>query len=179
MNKGVVIFTLVALLIAVNWSIYQKEQHLAHGHGVYLPLAPIDPRSIMQGDYMALRFALSQEIKAALISQVTEEEEEREPAIHDGLAVIALDDNHQGHLVGVYAGEGVEPGQLLMKYRWRNGQVMLATNAFFFEEGQGSTFATARYGYFKVDDDGELLLVSLHDQAYTNLALSTEATPSH
>ncbi|MCL1480922.1 MAG: GDYXXLXY domain-containing protein [Marinobacter sp.] len=62
------IIGLLALLVAlamVNLSVFQKEQQLAHGKVVYLDLAPVDPRSLMQGDYMALSFAIGQEIRRA------------------------------------------------------------------------------------------------------------------
>ena len=46
------------VLLLINYSIYQREQHIAHGQTVYVQLAPVDPRSLMQGDYMALDFEL-------------------------------------------------------------------------------------------------------------------------
>lgn len=49
----------ILVLIAVNVSIYQREQLLQHGRFVLLELAPVDPRSLMQGDYMALRFEVA------------------------------------------------------------------------------------------------------------------------
>jgi uncharacterized membrane-anchored protein len=45
----------------------------------------------------------------------------------------------------------------------RNGAVKFATNAYFFQEGTGKYFQTARYGQFRVDDNGELLLVAMYD----------------
>ncbi|CAG0878818.1 unnamed protein product [Cyprideis torosa] len=53
--------TLAIILAVVNWSIVGKEKHLADGRKIYLELAPVDPRSLMQGDYMALRFRLADE----------------------------------------------------------------------------------------------------------------------
>ena len=66
LHKTLLFGTLVIILGLVNWQIYQKEQHLAHGTKVYLELAPVDPRSLMQGDYMALRFKIADDIRAAL-----------------------------------------------------------------------------------------------------------------
>ncbi|MCL1483253.1 MAG: GDYXXLXY domain-containing protein [Marinobacter sp.] len=66
------IIGLLALLVAlamVNLSVFQKEQQLAHGKVVYLDLAPVDPRSLMQGDYMTLSFAIGQEIRRAFGTQ--------------------------------------------------------------------------------------------------------------
>ncbi len=48
------------MLGAVNLSIQTKEDIKANGETVLLQLAPVDPRSLMQGDYMALRFAITQ-----------------------------------------------------------------------------------------------------------------------
>ena len=50
------------MLVAVNGSIVAKERIKTHGERIYLELAPVDPRSLMQGDYMALRFALAESI---------------------------------------------------------------------------------------------------------------------
>ena len=59
---------LLILLIAVNGTIRQRENLLQDGTRILLPLAPIDPRSLMQGDYMALRFQLAIDIDKALAS---------------------------------------------------------------------------------------------------------------
>ena len=45
-----------------NGSIWQREQLLGSGRVVILELAPVDPRSLMQGDYMALTFAAGREV---------------------------------------------------------------------------------------------------------------------
>src|SRR5690606_10833586 len=47
---------LLLILAVVNVGIWQRERILATGRTVVLALAPVDPRSLMQGDYMALRF---------------------------------------------------------------------------------------------------------------------------
>ncbi|WP_455595713.1 GDYXXLXY domain-containing protein, partial [Acinetobacter pecorum] len=38
--------------------ILQHEWHLRHSQSIYVELAPVDPRSILQGDYMALNYNL-------------------------------------------------------------------------------------------------------------------------
>ena len=66
MSKVIAVLGLVLALGLINWSIYQKEQHLRHGDVIKLKLAPVDPRSLMQGDYMALRFELANQIREVL-----------------------------------------------------------------------------------------------------------------
>ena len=55
------------------------------------------------------------------------------------------------------------PG-LRVRYRIRNGDVWLGTNAYFFEEGTAQRYEDARFGEFRVDrDSGEAVLVGLAD----------------
>ena len=53
-SRILIITNLLLLLGYLNWSIYQKEQTLRDGQLVLFELAPVDPRSLMQGDYMYL-----------------------------------------------------------------------------------------------------------------------------
>ena len=66
MRKAGVFTVLLALLAGINFSIWRTEQALASGQEVILELAPVDPRSLMQGDYMALNFALGEHIRPLL-----------------------------------------------------------------------------------------------------------------
>ena len=63
MRRAVILITGFALLALVNLSIYKREALLARGRIVLLELAPVDPRSLMQGDYMALRFRVGSELE--------------------------------------------------------------------------------------------------------------------
>ena len=138
------------VLTAVNYSIHGKEQVIRTGEPIYLELAPVDPRSLMQGDYMALRFRLAESIESSL-SGVPSGASQRAP--------IVLDD----HGVATLAANGAK-GDLFIRYRIRNGRVWLGTNAYFFEEGAASRFADARFGEFRVDRaSGEAVLVALRD----------------
>jgi len=43
----------------------------------------------------------------------------------------------------------------------RHGRVKFATNAFYFQEGHADIYLPARYGRFRVDEDGKVLLAGL------------------
>ena len=58
-RAGVAVAAGILVLLAVNWNIMQREHLLNDGKLVLLELAPVDPRSLMQGDYMALRFKIT------------------------------------------------------------------------------------------------------------------------
>ena len=139
-----IVAAVALVLIAVNLSIVAKERIKTAGEPIFLELAPVDPRSLMQGDYMALRFAIAQEIS-------TEE---------SGSAALQIYDNRVAKLNP----DQDAPG-LRIRYRIRNGQVWLGTNAYFFEEGFAGRYENARYGEFRVDrDSGEAVLVGLADK---------------
>jgi uncharacterized membrane-anchored protein len=145
-----------ALLVlgAVNFAIVAKEHIKRDGEPVYLALAPVDPRSLLQGDYMALRFALVQDLERSgdPPGSTRREGETR-------FAAVALDARRVAALAAPST-----PAALRLRYRIRGGHVWLGTNAFFFEEGSADRFAGARYGEFRVDrSSGEAVLVRLRD----------------
>jgi len=153
MNRTRALIALGALLVlgAVNFSIVGKESTIRNGVVVYLNLAPVDPRSIMQGDYMTLRFRLAQDIRTTV--------KPLPPEGGTALAPINIATNKVGSLA-----LASETGNIRIRYRIRKGEVWLGTNAFFFEEGREPQYREARYGEFRVDPtSGEAVLVGLRD----------------
>lgn len=159
---------LAFVLVAVNWSIFDKERHLTNGDIVYFELAPVDPRSLMQGDYMQLNFKLSAQIRVALKSQrkahittALQADDDFFIAKRDALGV--------GHFSRLFQNDTTASDELKIHFRIRNNQIKFATNAFFFQEGDGEKYEAARYGQFRINKDGKLLLTGLHDKALNRL----------
>ncbi len=157
--------TLAVILIAVNMAILNKERHLDMGQSVFLELAPVDPRSLMQGDYMALRFAVANQLRNALPKLEGRRHWWRKVDAEDGYVVLNIDDNGVGRFAGVATSpEPSSVGQIAMAYRVRSGTIKFATNAFFFQEGTAEDYEPARFGEFRVNEQGEPLLVGLYDE---------------
>lgn len=173
-QKHAGLITGIIVLVLVNYAIYKKELHLATGQIAYLQLAPVDPRSLMQGDYMALRFSMASEINQKL-SRDTNRSWRREAVDQDGKAVVNLDDNLLATFIRLYTGEELAPGEMLMRFRVRNGELKFATNAFFFQEGTAKIYEQARYGQFRVDEHGDLLLVNMADKDFKVLGFDRSA----
>lgn len=57
-QRAGIVASLLLTLVVANGAIWQKEALISHGRPVFIALAPVDPRSLMQGDYMALNFEL-------------------------------------------------------------------------------------------------------------------------
>ena len=139
---------------AVNWDVRGKEQVIAHGQRILVPLIPVDPRSLMQGDYMALRFDLPPAVSEGLGNITAPTAYVRAAVDAQGIATVQalVSDRKQ-------AGEG----EVILPLKRLKGQWVLVTDAYFFPEGQGTHFESGKYGDFRVLPDGRALLVGLAD----------------
>ncbi|VFR27294.1 putative membrane protein [plant metagenome] len=160
---AVITLGLAAALGVANTSVWRNERILAQGQVLRLALAPVDPRSLMQGDYMALNFEVADQLRqlrppgAPADAPVVEV-----PA--DGYLVLRHDEQGVARLQRVQA----EPrpraqDEIALRYRKRAGQVHIVTNAYFFAEGQAERYEAARFGEFRVNDGGTGLLLRLLD----------------
>jgi len=164
MYRVIAFLSLIVILALVNWSIYKKELHIKNGTVVYLKLVPVDPRSLMQGDYMALRFDMARKIYNKLQKKENHYSWRHNADAKDGKVVVGLNEKRIASFVRLEKGEELKENELLLDYRVRNGAVKFATNAFFFEEGLAKKYEKAKYGEFRVNAKGELLLVALVDK---------------
>ncbi|MCY1285892.1 GDYXXLXY protein [compost metagenome] len=165
MKRWIVIAWALTLALAAA-GIAGKETLLARGDTVLLRLAPVDPRSLMQGDYMALNFDIGNQIRAA------QGPAPRPP--RDGVAVIRRDAQGVASFVRLHDGGPLGVGEQLLRFqaarsRWGGAQVQVSTDAYFFQEGQGERFAQAMYGEFRVGADGQALLVGLRGKELEKL----------
>jgi len=167
MRRLIAILSLVLILAGVNWSIYNKEKQLETGDIAYLQLRPVDPRSLMQGDFMALRFKMSDDIIRKLPRS------KRKSWLHrnkvdttDGYIIATLDEKRIATFKALYKDSmTLADNEIKMQYRVRDGRVKFATNAFFFQEGTAKKYEKALYGQFRVAKNGELLLAKMADKS--------------
>lgn len=151
----VVLVNLVAVLAFFNLSVVEKEETLEDGQLVLLSLAPVDPRSLMQGDYMVLSYAISQT-------------QELEKLPNRGYAVVQLDSQQVAQLVRYQPEkEPLHEGEILIRYSKGGWSLNLGAESYFFEEGQAKTFEQAAYGGLKVNSEGNSILVGLYDENRT------------
>ena len=153
-HKALLAAGLALVLGAVNFAVWQKERLIANGTTVLLRLAPVDPRSLIQGDYMRLDYALLRNLPsgmdvagASVLAGLT---------LGDGSVATRLELSPQAPPV---AGEA----RMLMR---RNGahQWRLGSDAYFFQEGTAARYERARYGEYRTDVTGESVLVALRDE---------------
>jgi uncharacterized membrane-anchored protein len=146
---------LALILIIVNLMILSKERTLADGRTVLLKLAPRDPRSLMQGDYMVLRYDLARKVRA-------------EQLVPSGKLVLQLDKDGAGTFVRLENGMPLNRDEQLLVYRKRKS-LRIGAESFFFEEGSASRFERGVFGELKVDASGNSVLVGLRDKDLNQL----------
>ena len=140
------------MLLVANAAIWQKEQLIARGRPVFVELEPVDPRSLMQGDYMRLRFRLPPEVLEGAGGLL----DNKRPM------VVALRDARDvATVVRLHRGEPLAAGEMRIELTPVGGDWVLVSDAWSFAEGEGERWAKARYGEFRVDADGRALLVGL------------------
>jgi uncharacterized membrane-anchored protein len=144
----------VVILIVANVGIYQKQQLVHSGRIVLLELAPVDPRSLMQGDYMALRFRVADEAFRSV----------NRDTLPNGRLVLTVDERNVGTFTRFDSGDPIGPGEVVIRYRVRDNTPKLATNGFFFEEGTADKYAAARFGEFRVSPQGDAILTRMRGE---------------
>lgn len=152
--KGILIaLNLALLLLYINYSVAQKEATLRDGQFILLELAPVDPRSLMQGDYMHLRYAIAAEPQIDSIAR-------------RGYCVVRLEQGNIAKLARIQQDTTpLSPGEFLIAYTTPNKwSLEIGAESFFFQEGHAKKYEEAKYGGLMIDDAGNSILVGLYDK---------------
>lgn len=154
----IILLNLVILLVYFNYSVSKKEELLKSGQLVLLQLAPVDPRSLMQGDYMNLRYSISENIYSQYLPK-------------RGYCVVRLDDKGIAERIRFQQEKTpLNKGEYVIKYTAPNEwNINIGAESFFFQEGQAKKYEKAKYGGVKIDENGNSLLIGLYDEQLNNI----------
>jgi|TARA_R110000737_G_scaffold350964_2_gene391690 uncharacterized membrane-anchored protein len=145
-----IVANLLVLLVLFHSSVWQKETILEDGKMLYFELAPVDPRSLMQGDYMRLSYAISRRLQ---------------PKKKRGYCIVQTDNNGIAKLVRLQTKVlPLKEGEYAIRFNKKDWQTTVGADSFFFEEGQARKYGKAKYGLVKVDKKGHDILVGLADK---------------
>lgn len=147
-----ILVNLIILLVLFSNSILKKEEILSNGKLILLELAPVDPRSLMQGDYMQLRYKISEQSTIDSISK-------------RGFIVVAADEKGIAQKIRIQPEKRpIHSNEYLIEYTAGNLEMNIGAESFFFEEGQGKKYEKATYGGLMIDDQGNSILMGLYDE---------------
>ena len=142
---------MVLVLLFFGFNIVKNEKVLSEGEIVLLELRPVDPRSLMQGDYMTLHYEVCNHIYGL-------------EAESNKFCVVQLDDDRVAHFVSLTndAAVALREDELLLRYSleknsWGEKFYTIGSNSYFFQEGTAIKYETAKYGMLKVVTKGELI----------------------
>ena len=161
-SRSVIVLGWLLVMLVAGYSIFSKEYVLRKGTWVLLELAPVDPRSLMQGDYMQISFAIDEQIAVWLQARGKQGEQ--------GYVHIRLDELQRGEFLRIAAKPAREAGVYSLKLRYQAGRYSVGPNAFFFQEGTAEQLQQARWGGLRIAANGDAMLVSLHDQDLARLS---------
>ncbi|MEE0912216.1 MAG: GDYXXLXY domain-containing protein [Paludibacteraceae bacterium] len=142
---------MVLVLLFFGFNIVKNEKVLSEGEIVLLELRPVDPRSLMQGDYMTLHYEVCNHIYGL-------------EAELNKFCVVQLDDDRVAHFVSLTndAAVALREDELLLRYSleknsWGGKFYTIGSDSYFFQEGTANKYATAKYGMLKVVTKGEMI----------------------
>jgi len=144
--KIILVANLILVLAFFAFSVVQKEMLIGKGTEILLRLAPVDPRSMMQGDYMALNYEIFRKIDYRSES---------------GYIVVKVGSDRVAEFVRVQSDKDVNDGEHLIRYKRESGRLSVGADNYFFQEGSAPKFEKAKYGLLKVDAEGNSILVGL------------------
>ena len=158
MNKTkvtLILLNLIFLLGYFNWSVISKENTLANGRLVLLELVPVDPRSLMQGDYMRLNYKINDTDSLKVGKR--------------GFCILKTDVNGVAERIRFQdALQPLKSGEFAIRYFSNSTKysvnVHVGAESYFFEEGTAKRYQAAKYGGLRVDDDGNSVLTGLYDK---------------
>jgi uncharacterized membrane-anchored protein len=156
MKNIVFIAASLVILCAFNWSIFEKEALRRDGETVLLELGPVDPRSLMQGDYMRLNYKAMDVMTQWAFPDVPER----------GYVVISVGADNIGSVARIDDGRALKENEMILRYHKEYNRFRIVTDSFLFQEGLRDVYQPAKYGVFKFDQSGNHILVGL---AGTNL----------
>ena len=152
-NKKWLITILVLQVALLGIVVGTKETLLRTGKTVKLELVPIDPRSLMQGDYVRLNYKISTPSQGARLE-----------GRYKVTLVLSKDESGIHQFESFYEPEMVlnEDDALITGWVHAGGRLVFGIESYFVPENTGRAVeSTARYGIVKLSKTGDALLVGI------------------
>lgn len=146
-KKHILAFALPLVLVAIAVVAIFNFKSTGNNE-ILLKLAPVDPRSLIQGDYMALDYELMWEIR------------------YKGdyrFVVVTVDDNRVATFNRLQNDSTQNAGELLLRYKRDGNKITFGAEHFFFNTDSVEKYQQAEYALIKVDPAGRCQLVGVCD----------------
>lgn len=158
-----------SLILAIATTLFfvgliaKNEWHLAHSKSIFIELKPVDPRSILQGDYMALAYELNLQTSKPLAENETLNQRIFN---HASIHTKVILDSHSKVIRTTLEPNNLSAEQSLILKNPENRYQALypASRSFLFAEGLAQCYEKAKYAEFKINQEGEVILFDLRGE---------------
>ncbi|ANB59777.1 GDYXXLXY domain-containing protein [Anoxybacteroides amylolyticum] len=156
-KKGLLIGIIALQVAAIGYTAFSKEQLLTHGKLVKLQLVPIDPRSLLQGDYVRLGYEIStvkNVDERGTIQVILRKDEE---GVYRFVDIYSLNGK-------LYHSDAYQTGDVLMNGKLNGDTVVYGIESYFVPEKTGGDVQRrARFAYVRVSQTGDAILEKVSD----------------
>ena len=181
-KKILLIINVVILFVVTGFSANKEEDYKKSEDYFYLELTPIDPRSLLQGDYMTLNYDILDQTTEFIYQnksydyyeeerkEETKEQKEKRELAEAKKAYIAvrLDGNKVAKFVKITKEKTDEKDLLFIAYKTNGYDVNINVNSYLFQEGTGDKYENARYSKVVLVGNN-LRLIDLRDKDFKEI----------
>lgn len=157
MKKIFVVLNLLLLMLAFGYSVIKEERNLKQ-ETFYIKTAPVDPRSLIQGDYMILNY------------DITESARKEARGLRKGYIRVRINDLKVAEFVRVdnkYLPSS--DNEISIQFHQNNSTMDIGVNSYLFQEGTGNRYQKAQYAEVIELKNGELRLKHLLDRNFDRI----------
>lgn len=139
-RKIIIILNFIFILVLTSFSALKEESYKKR-EGFYLKLAPVDPRSLMQGDYMILNY----DIVDQAWEKINTLQEKENKFIKRGYIVVSLDENNVANFKDIAKEPYEDDSLLFISFKSDGYSLKINVDSFFFQEGNAHLYENAKY----------------------------------
>ena len=180
-KKILLIINIVILFVVTGFSANKEESYKKLDSYFYLELTPVDPRSLLQGDYMTLNYDITDKASDFIYNNRTYiydgENENEVDEIRElrkladakrAYIAVRLDENRVAKFVKITKEKTDEKDLLFIAYKTDGFNVDINVNSYLFQEGTGDKYENARYSKFVLVNN-KLRLIDLRDKDFKEI----------
>ena len=180
MRKIIPLVLAIICIVIFSGLMWKNESHLKNSQSIYVRLQPVDPRSLIQGDYMVLDYQLylAPESTAENQSDQIYSGHSHDQYIHNKSSVpVYVELNAERIVIHTYFDrpKATSVSKLILKNPNNRADLLYpASKSFLFSEGLAECYQQAQYAEFKVDSQGNAILASLRGGGLRDLGCGTQ-----
>lgn len=157
MKKIFVVLNLLLLMIVFGYSVIKEEKNLKKAT-FYIKTVPVDPRSLIQGDYMVLNYDIAESARMEIGN------------IRKGYIRIKINDLKIAEFIRIDE-EYLPPSnnEISIQFQKNGSNIDIGVNSYLFQEGTGNKFQKAQYAEVIELKNDKLRLKNLLDKDFIKI----------